>query len=81
MSASAVYCSFCRKSQHEVTAIVAGPNVFICEGCVDLCRDIFWRLRGKIYTHAKANPAFTARADRARDLKPRKSLVGKRVLT
>ena len=32
-----VYCSFCGKSQHEVFKLIAGPGVFICEGCTDLC--------------------------------------------
>lgn len=34
------YCSFCGKSQHEVIKLIAGPNVFICNECVDLCADI-----------------------------------------
>lgn len=34
------YCSFCAKSQHEVRKLIAGPTVFICDGCVDLCNDI-----------------------------------------
>ncbi len=32
-----IYCSFCGKSQHEVRKIIAGPTVFICNECVDLC--------------------------------------------
>jgi len=35
-----LYCSFCGKSQHEVTKLIAGPTVFICDECVDLCVDI-----------------------------------------
>ena len=35
-----LYCSFCGKSQHEVNKLVAGPSVFICDECVDLCNDI-----------------------------------------
>ena len=35
-----LYCSFCGKSQHEVTKLIAGPTVFICDECVDLCDDI-----------------------------------------
>ena len=35
-----LYCSFCGKSQHEVKKLIAGPNVFICNECVDLCTDI-----------------------------------------
>jgi len=35
-----LYCSFCGKSQHEAQKIIAGPSVFICDECVDLCNDI-----------------------------------------
>lgn len=35
-----LYCSFCGKSQHEVKKLIAGPNVFICDECVDLCSNI-----------------------------------------
>jgi len=35
-----LYCSFCGKSQHEVRKLIAGPNVFICDECVELCNDI-----------------------------------------
>lgn len=35
-----LYCSFCGKSQHEVKKLIAGPSVFICDECVDLCNDI-----------------------------------------
>ncbi len=35
-----LYCSFCGKSQHEVRKLIAGPSVFICDECVDLCLDI-----------------------------------------
>jgi ATP-dependent Clp protease ATP-binding subunit ClpX len=34
------YCSFCGKSQHEVRKLIAGPTVFICDECVELCMDI-----------------------------------------
>jgi len=37
---SPLYCSFCGKSQHEVRKLIAGPSVFICDECVDLCTDI-----------------------------------------
>lgn len=33
-------CSFCQKSQADVRALIAGPNVFICDECVEVCRDI-----------------------------------------
>jgi ATP-dependent Clp protease ATP-binding subunit ClpX len=35
-----LYCSFCGKSQHEVRKLIAGPTVFICDECVELCKDI-----------------------------------------
>ena len=35
-----LYCSFCGKSQHEVKKLIAGPTVFICDECVELCMDI-----------------------------------------
>ncbi len=37
---STLYCSFCGKSQHEVKKLIAGPTVFICDECVELCIDI-----------------------------------------
>ena len=39
-SKNTLYCSFCGKSQHEVRKLIAGPTVFICDECVDLCNDI-----------------------------------------
>jgi ATP-dependent Clp protease ATP-binding subunit ClpX len=39
-SGKILYCSFCGKSQHEVRKLIAGPSVFICDECVDLCNDI-----------------------------------------
>src|ERR1700753_2788395 len=45
-----LHCSFCGKSQHEVRKLVAGPLVYICDGCVQLCTDIvkeedtFWKV-------------------------------------
>ena len=35
-----LYCSFCGKSQHEVKKLIAGPSVFVCDECIDLCNDI-----------------------------------------
>ncbi|MGA7768189.1 MAG: ClpX C4-type zinc finger protein, partial [Candidatus Sulfotelmatobacter sp.] len=35
-----LYCSFCGKSQHEVRKLIAGPTVFICDECINLCKDI-----------------------------------------
>jgi ATP-dependent Clp protease ATP-binding subunit ClpX len=43
-----LYCSFCGKSQHEVRKLIAGPTVFICDECVDLCMDII-REESKIH--------------------------------
>lgn len=45
-----LYCSFCGKSQHEVRKLIAGPSVFICDECVDLCNDI---IREEIQEHAQ----------------------------
>lgn len=37
---STLYCSFCGKSQYEIKKLIAGPTVFICDECVDVCKDI-----------------------------------------
>jgi ATP-dependent Clp protease ATP-binding subunit ClpX len=50
-SGKLLYCSFCGKSQHEVRKLIAGPSVFICDECVDLCNDIITE------EMADANPA------------------------
>jgi len=39
-SEKTLFCSFCGKSQHEVKKLIAGPSVFICDECIDLCNDI-----------------------------------------
>lgn len=39
-SGRVLYCSFCGKSEHEVRKLIAGPSVYICDECVDLCNDI-----------------------------------------
>ena len=39
-SGKILYCSFCGKSQHEVRKLIAGPSVYICDECVELCNDI-----------------------------------------
>ena len=39
-SKNSLYCSFCGKSQNEVRKLIAGPTVFICDECVELCLDI-----------------------------------------
>ncbi|QVQ26799.1 hypothetical protein HLG70_28965 [Achromobacter deleyi] len=35
-----LYCSFCHKSQHEVSKLIAGPKVLICDECIELCNEI-----------------------------------------
>ena len=39
-SDKSMYCSFCGKSQHEVKKLIAGPSVFVCDECIELCNDI-----------------------------------------
>ncbi|WP_240124979.1 ATP-dependent Clp protease ATP-binding subunit ClpX [Thermomonas alba] len=51
-SGKILYCSFCGKSQHEVRKLIAGPSVFICDECVDLCNDI---IREELEEKAQAN--------------------------
>ena len=48
-----LYCSFCGKSQHEVRKLIAGPNVFICDECVDICLDIIAEERENEETEGK----------------------------
>ena len=50
-SGKLLYCSFCGKSQHEVRKLIAGPSVYICDECVDLCNDI---IREEIQESAEA---------------------------
>jgi ATP-dependent Clp protease ATP-binding subunit ClpX len=45
-SSSVLYCSFCGKNQHEVRKLIAGPSVFICDECVELCNEIIREERG-----------------------------------
>jgi ATP-dependent Clp protease ATP-binding subunit ClpX len=47
MSPPVLICSFCGKSQHEVRKLIAGPKVFICDGCVDMCVEIIREERQK----------------------------------
>ena len=35
-----LFCSFCGKSQHEVKKLIAGPSVFVCDECIELCNEI-----------------------------------------
>jgi ATP-dependent Clp protease ATP-binding subunit ClpX len=57
-SEKVLYCSFCGKSQHEVKKLIAGPSVFICDECIDLCNDI---IRDEV--PAEAPEGRTARSD------------------
>ncbi|HOW49698.1 MAG TPA: AAA family ATPase, partial [Rubrivivax sp.] len=54
-SEKVLYCSFCGKSQHEVKKLIAGPSVFICDECIELCNDI-------IRDEAPADSAAAAKA-------------------
>jgi ATP-dependent Clp protease ATP-binding subunit ClpX len=56
-SEKTLYCSFCGKSQHEVKKLIAGPSVFICEECIDLCNEI---IRDEL---PPADPGRLARSD------------------
>src|SRR5215813_3623759 len=49
-----LYCSFCGKSQHEVRKLIAGPSVFICDECIELCNDI---IREESTTDKSGRPA------------------------
>src|SRR3979490_1753444 len=59
-----LYCSFCGKSQHEVRKLIAGPSVFVCDECVELCNDII-------------REELEDRADKARDKLPKPSEIKK----
>lgn len=48
-----LYCDFCGKSQHDVTKLIAGPKVFICNECVELCNDI---IREETAAEKPSNP-------------------------
>ncbi len=47
-----LHCSFCNKTQHEVRKLIAGPSVFVCDECIDLCNDI---IREEAETNARAS--------------------------
>jgi len=52
-----LYCSFCGKSQHEVRKLIAGPSVYICDECVDLCNDIIREeLEAAVETESESLP-------------------------
>jgi len=57
-SEKVLYCSFCGKSQHEVKKLIAGPSVFICDECIELCNDI---IRDEV--PAESSPAKAAKSD------------------
>ena len=59
-----LYCSFCGKSQHEVRKLIAGPSVFVCDECVELCNDII-------------REELEDRADKARDKLPKPQEIRK----
>jgi ATP-dependent Clp protease ATP-binding subunit ClpX len=54
-SGKLLYCSFCGKSQHEVRKLIAGPSVFICDECVELCNDIIREEMQEQGTSASSN--------------------------
>ena len=62
-SKNTLYCSFCGKSQHEVRKLIAGPTVFICDECVELCMDII-----REETKNALSKGSGRRSDAARDL-------------
>ena len=49
-----LYCSFCGKSQHEVKKLIAGPSVFVCDECIELCNEI---IRDELPANAEARSA------------------------
>ena len=53
-----LYCSFCGKSQHEVRKLIAGPSVFVCDECVELCNDIIREEVQEEKNAAQANKKF-----------------------
>ena len=52
-----LYCSFCGKSQHEVRKLIAGPSVFICDECVELCNDIIREELDERAEHGREKPS------------------------
>ncbi|MEW6354123.1 MAG: ATP-dependent Clp protease ATP-binding subunit ClpX [Pseudomonadota bacterium] len=50
-----LYCSFCGKSQHEVRKLIAGPSVYVCDECVELCNDIIREEVQEKYASSKGN--------------------------
>src|SRR5690554_3458990 len=60
-----LYCTFCGKNQHEVKKLIAGPSVFICDECVDLCNDILREEIKEIAAQADQSKATTPKEIRA----------------
>lgn len=56
-SEKTLYCSFCGKSQHEVKKLIAGPSVFICDECIDLCNEIVHEEVKEASVDANARPS------------------------
>ena len=63
-SEKTLYCSFCGKSQHEVKKLIAGPSVFICDECIDLCNEI---IRDELPARRRGARGAQRPADAARD--------------
>ncbi len=68
-SEKTLFCSFCGKSQHEVKKLIAGPSVFICDECIDLCNDI---IRDEVLPEAERD----ARGDLPTPLEIKNNLDG-----
>lgn len=58
-------CSFCGKAQDQVVKLIAGPGVYICDQCVDLCNDIITEEVGRVRTRARPTDDEIAAAARA----------------
>src|SRR5262249_41398588 len=63
-----LYCSFCGKSQHDVRKLIAGPSVFICDKCVDLCTDIVEDQERELFQLIAPSPSDPALLERARGM-------------
>ena len=69
-----LYCSFCSKSQHDVKKLIAGPSVYICDECVELCTDIIsesapiWKVLSLLFTAGEEsrNDAYLAAVEHVR---------------
>lgn len=61
LSPEALRCSFCAKSQFDVDKLVAGPGVFICNECIDLCHQIVVEALGRKDAHEAVAPTTTSR--------------------